>query len=49
LHLRAREASADGLLLLDLAASDDKKVKYLVVEGPEALAKLGNRDEVWYV
>lgn len=28
---------------------DDKKIKYLVVEGPEALAKLGNRDEVWYV
>lgn len=26
---------------------DDKKMKYLVVEGPEALAKLGNRDEVW--
>ncbi|CED82901.1 RNA polymerase II assessory factor Cdc73p [Phaffia rhodozyma] len=25
----------------------DKKMKYLVVEGPEALQKLGNRDEVW--
>lgn len=29
-------------------AEGDKKVKYLVVEGPEALQKLGNRDEVWY-
>lgn len=30
-----------------LLCADDKKMKYLVVEGPEALAKLGNRDEVW--